>query len=123
MKGIINIQNEDDGDQMVQMVFSQIFKSCKQKSMKIRNVDTEFAKQLNFEDVNFPVHKKDYAKMEKQNNISISAFGQEDKIPYRIYAWKQTFEKHVDLLLLSNSKSCHYVLIKNIDRFMTNKIK
>ena len=61
--------------------------------------------------------------MEKRNNISISAFGQEDKIPYRIYAWKQTFEKHVDLLLLSNSKSCHYVLIKNIDRFMTNKIK
>ena len=43
--------------------------------MKVRNVDTEFAKQLNFEDVNFPVHKKDYAKMEKQNNISISAFG------------------------------------------------
>ena len=57
------------------MVFSQIFKSCKQKSRKIWNVDTEFAKQLNFEDVNFPVHKKDYAKMEKQSNISISAFG------------------------------------------------
>ena len=86
--------------------------------MKSRNVDREFAKQLKFEDVNFPVHKKDYAKIEKQNNISINVFGYEDKIRYRIYASKQIFEKHVDLLLLSNSKSCHYVLIKNFDRFI-----
>ena len=31
-------------------------------------------------------------------------FGFEDETPCRIYTSKQTFEKHVDLLVLSNSK-------------------
>ena len=53
---------------------------------KIRNVDKEFVKQLNFEGIKFPVHKKGYAKIEKLNNISISVFGYEDKKPYHIYA-------------------------------------
>ena len=34
---------------------------------------------------------------------------------------KQTFEKHIDLLLLSSSKSFHYVLIKDFNIFMTIK--
>ena len=36
---------------------------------------------------------------------------------------KETFEKHVDLLLLSNPKNSHYVSINCFDRFMTNKAK
>ena len=35
---------------------------------------------------------------------------------------KTAFEKHVDLLQLSNSKNYH-VLIKDFNRFMTNKTK
>ena len=70
---------------------------------KVRNVDT---KHLNFKGIKYPVHKKDYAKIEKQN-ISISVFGYENKTPYPIYASKQTFEKHTDLLLLSTSKNSH----------------
>ena len=34
---------------------------------------------------------------------------------------KQTFENHIDLLLLSSSKSFHYVLIKDFNIFMTIK--
>ena len=51
-------------------------------------------KQLYFKGVKLFVHKKDYPKIEKQNNISINVFGCEDETPYRIYASKQTFEKH-----------------------------
>ena len=36
-------------------------------------------------------------------------FEYESKIPFRIYNSKQTFEKHVDLLLISNTKRPHYV--------------
>ena len=88
---------------------------------KIRNVDRELAKQLNFKGVKFPIYKKEYAKKEKQNNIFINVFGPQDEIPYLIYTSKETFEKHVDLLLLSNSKNSHYVLIKDFNRFMTSK--
>ena len=35
----------------------------------------------------------------------------------------QYFEKHVDLLKLSNSVNSHYVLMKDFNRFMTNETK
>ena len=35
--------------------------------------------------------------------------------------FKITFEKHADLLLISNVKISHYVLIKDLNRFMTKK--
>ena len=58
-----------------------------------------------------------------QSNISINVSGYEDEIPCCIYTSKQTFKKHVDLLLLSNSKNYHCVLIKDVNRFMTNKAR
>ena len=42
---------------------------------------------------------------------------------YAVFIFKKTFEKHVDLLLLLNTKNLHYVLIKGFNRFMTNKTK
>ena len=72
--------------------------------------------------MNFPVQKKDNPKIEKQNSISINVF-YEDEALYRTYTLTQVFEKFVDLLLLSNSRNPHYVLIKDFNRFMTNKIK
>ena len=119
MNGLINIQNEDN----------ECFRWClvrylnKKNPEKIRNVDKEFAEQLNFKGIKFAVHKKGYAKAGKQNNISINIFRYKDETPYRIYNSKQSFEKYVDLLLLSNSKNSHYVLIKDFNRFMTNKSK
>ena len=83
----------------------------------------KIAKQHSFKGVEFSVNKKDYAKTEKRNNISINVLGYEDETPYPIYVSKQTFEKHVDLLVLSNSKNSQYVLIKDFNRFMTNKAK
>ena len=82
-----------------------------------------FEKQLNFKCVKFPVHKKCYEKIDKQNDISINIFGYQDETPYRTYNSKQTFEKHVDLLLMLNSKNSHLVLTKCFNRFLTNKTK
>lgn len=50
-------------------------------------------------------------------------FGYEDKRPYHIQTSKQSFEKHVDLLQLSNSKNSCYLLIKIFDRLTINKTK
>ena len=44
-------------------------------------------------------------------------FVYKDKTPYCIYTSKQTFEKHVHLLHLSNFKNSHYVLIKDFESF------
>ena len=41
--------------------------------------------------------------MENQNIMSLNIFCYDDETPHRIYTSNQAFEKHVDLLLLSNS--------------------
>ena len=63
------------------------------------------------------VHKKDYGKIEKQSNISIDSipFVYEDETLYLIYTLKQPSEKYINLLLLTNFKNSHYVLIKDFD--------
>ena len=58
---------------------------------------------------------------QKQTKISISAFGYENKNPYRNYISKQTFDKYVYLLLISNVRNLRYVLAKDFNRLMTNK--
>ena len=78
---------------------------------------------FNFNNVTFPVQKRTMQKIEKQNNVSTNVFVYEDETPYGIYTSKQTFEKQVDLVLLSNSKNFHYFLIKGFIRFITNKTK
>ena len=50
-------------------------------------------------------------------------FGYENIKPYCIYTYKQTFEKHVNLLLSWNSKYSHFVFIKVFNIFMTNKTR
>ena len=64
---------------------------------------------MNLQNLKLPVHKKDYDKIEKQNNMSINVFGYQDKTPYCIYTSKQTY---ADLMLLWNSKNSHYFLFK-----------
>ena len=46
-------------------------------------------------------------------------------MPYCILfsQFKTKFEKHVDLLLLSNSKNFDYDFINDFDRFIANKIE
>ena len=80
------------------MVFSKTLKFYKEKLAKIRNLDKELVKNLNFKDVKLLAHKKDYAKIEKQHNISIIVFGFEHETPDHLYISKQIFEKHVDFI-------------------------
>ena len=51
------------------------FNPINKDAAEIRSFNEKFAKQLNFKDVKFPVHIKDYGKTKKQNSISISVFG------------------------------------------------
>ena len=65
--------------------------SINKNPAKIENVNKEFSKQLNLESVKFPVYKKGYSKIEKQN-ISINVLGYEDKTPYCICTLKNFWE-------------------------------
>ena len=53
------------------MVFGEIFTFIK--------VDKDFARELDFKDIKFPVKIRDIHKIEKKNSITISSFGYEKK--------------------------------------------
>ena len=118
-KGLSNIQHEDN----------ECFRWCLIRyvnpvNKNLANADKEFPKQLDFNAIKFTVHEKRLRwNRNIQNNISINMFSYEDETPYCIYTSKQTFEKLDNFWLLSNSKNYQYVLIKDFNKFVINKIK
>ena len=90
---------------------------------RITKKDKELISKLNYKSVNFPVSKKDYCKIEVQNNTRINVFCYENKVVYPAYLSNQKFNDSMDLLLISNEFISHYVYIKDFDRLMFNKTK
>ena len=73
--------------------------------------------------MNFLVSKKDYCKIEKQDNICINVFYYESGLTYPIYVSNHKFKDCMDLSLISIENKSHYVYIKEFNRFMCNKTK
>ena len=121
MKGLINMKNEDN----------ECFRWCHIRHLnpqekypqRIKKVDKEYIKELNYSNITFPVTVKQYNKIEKQNNININVFGYEDKQPYPIYISKENNKDHMNLLLITENENKHYVLIKDFNKFMFNQTK
>ena len=68
MKGLINIQNDDNKCFLM-------FLNCKGKNFwRINKKDKKISKSLNDDGIDFPVSKKDYFKISKTNKININAF-------------------------------------------------
>ena len=78
---------------------------------------------VDYEEIKFPVSKKDYRRTERQNNICINVFCYENRLTYPVYVSDQKFDKSMDLLLMSNENKSHYVFVKDFNRFMCNKTK
>ena len=120
-KGLINIKNEDN----------ECFRWChirhlnpqEKNPQRIKKLDNQYIKNLNYSGIEFPVATKQYNKIEKQNNININVFGYENKQPYPIYVSKERNEDFLNLLLITENENKHYVLIKDFNRFMRNQTK
>ena len=67
--------------------------------------------KLDYEGIKFPVSKKEYCRIERQNNIGINVFCYENKLTYPVYVSYQEFKNCMDLLLISNENKSHYVYI------------
>ena len=93
------------------------------KPHRIKKKDREVAKELNYSGADFPVSKKDYNKISVLNKININVFWYENKVVYPVYLSDQCFNDALDLLLISNDFTSHYVYIKDFNRLMFNKTK
>ena len=78
---------------------------------------------LNYEEIEFPVSKKDYCKIEKQNNICINVFCYENGLTYSIYLSGEKLSDCIDLLLIFDENKSHYVYIKDFNSLIFSKTK
>ena len=83
----------------------------------------EYINKLDYSGIEFPVTVEQYNKIENQNEININVFGYENKQPYPIFVSKEKYDRHINLLLITEDNNKHYVLIKDFNRFMTHQTK
>ena len=115
MKGLINLQNEDE----------KCFLWChvrhlnpeKKHPERIKLTDKESIKKLDYSGISFPVSYKDYNKIEKQNQININVFGYSSFI-YPIHISKEKYKDHIEVLYIEEGEKSHYVYIQNFNRLM-----
>ena len=55
---------------------------------------------IDYEGIKFPVSRKDYCRIERQNNICINVFCNENGLTYSVYVSDQKFGDSIDLLLI-----------------------
>ena len=120
-KGLINMKNNDN--ECFRWCHIRYLNPQDKYPQRIKKIDKEYINQLDYSGIEFPVTVKQYNKIEKQNEININVFGYENKQPYPIYISKEKYEKHLELLLITEDENKHYVLIKDFNRFMFNQTK
>ena len=120
-KGLINIKNSDN--KCFLWCHVRHLNLIKKHLERIKQEDKKLANNLNYEEIEFPVSKKDHYKIEKQNNICINVFCYENKITYLLYISGEKFSDCMDLLLIVDENKSNYVNIKDFNRLMFNKTK
>ena len=120
-KGLIN--NKNKGNKCFLWYQVRHFNPIDNHSNRINKKYKKVANTLDYSGIDFPISKKDYDKIEKQNNISISVFSYDNRIIYPIYISSEEFSDSTDLLLIFEKNKSHYVYIKDFNRLMFNKSK
>ena len=120
-KGLINLKNNDN--ECFRWCHIRYLNPQDKYPQRIKKIDKEYINKSDYSGIEFPVTVKQYNKIEKQNEININVFGYENKQPYPIYISKEKYEKHLELLLITEDDNKHYVLIKDFNRFMFNQTK
>ena len=120
-KGLINIKNYDN--KCFLWCHVRHLNLIKKHPERIKKEDKKLANDLNYEGIKFPISKKDYCKIEKQNNICINVFCYENGIIYPFYISGKKCGDCMDLLSIFDENKSHDVYIKDFNRLMFNKTK
>ena len=117
-KGLINLQNKDDC--CFAWCHVRYLNPKDKNPQRITKSDNKYIQEkiVNYDEIQFPVTTKQYNKIEKQNDIRINVFGYENKQFFPIYISSERYEKHMELLLITEGEKNHYVLIKDFNKLM-----
>ena len=95
---LINVKNKDNKCFLWRRV--RHLNPLKKNSERISKRDKEIANTLDFSDIDFPVSKNDYCKIEEKNSICINVYSYESKNFFPIYVSTKKFSNNMDLLLI-----------------------
>ena len=117
-KAIINMKNNDD--QCFKWCVTRALNPVAHKQERVTKLLREQSKQLNWDNIVFPVSLNDISKFEKHNtDIAVNIFGYETNIyPLRISATAGLNSTTINLLLISDDKTQHYCIIANMSRLL-----
>ena len=73
---------------------------------------------LNFKDISLSVKMDDIPKFEKQNDVSINIFGYVKNEIFPVHITNHRFERHINLLMISDNRKNHYCWIKDLNRLL-----
>ena len=121
MKSLINIKNNDN--KCFLWCHIRHLNPLKIHPERITKEDKNMINHLDYEGIEFPVSKKDFCRIERQNNICINVFCYENNLTYPVHVSDQKFHNSMDLLLMTDGNESHYVYIKDFNRFKCNKTK
>ena len=111
-KDLTNVQSDDDNKCFK---WSNALHAADENSARMRKCDKYFwTINLDFKDIKLPVRFRDIHKIEKTNSISISVFRYENSRKFPVYLSKNTFKRHVYLLLIEEGGQSHNALSNNL---------
>ena len=99
LKGMINIKNNDN--KFFLWCHIRHLNLVKTHPERITKIDNKMINDLDYQGIKFPFSKKDYCRIEKQNNIFINVFCYENGLTYPVYLSDQKLHNSMDLLLIS----------------------
>ena len=127
-KSLINLKNEDD--KCLMWCHNRHKNPQKKDPQRIKMVDRESVKKLDYSGITFPVTINDINQIEKQNRININLFGYDivKKSIYPVQISKEHYDDHLELLYIEGENELgeeitHYVYIKDFSRLMYNFTK
>jgi hypothetical protein len=118
-KACINIKNDDEKCLKWCLIAHLNPIASNQNPSKFRHYKNK-EHLIKDDGINYPIKKEDIPKFEKLNNIKINVYAYINKkegiIPY--YINKNTDDKIINLLLITDGEKYHFVLIKNFSRLI-----
>ena len=100
---MINIENIDDNE-CFKWCLVRYLKPADHNTSRILKADNDFARQLDFKDINFSFKVRNIHKLVRKNSIGISVFGYESKEEERnMLIYHQYKKKERDNIFLSCS--------------------
>ena len=108
-KGLINIRNNEN--KMLFWCQIRHLNPLKIHPERITKADKNMLNDLDYEDIEFLVSKKDYCKIDQKNNVCINVFCYENNLVYPVYVSNLKFKDCIDLLFITDKNKSHYVYI------------